>query len=204
MTGAFIESPQNDNQNVNTNKEVDTESATNPSGRRLIKIIIGGAIGVAVIGLIVGLVVGLGGSDDQPDVDDSPSVPNMPDLPKPPTGKGWGEWSEWTDCSQSCGVGQSSRMRLCDGGADACPGYPESALELKECNVKKCLTGQQVVTDTAAMLRTNLGVEDYLFLNRYAQESFMNDHLLRHMKCRIGKSLQKHKKVRHIKRRSYQ
>ena len=151
MTGAFIEFPQNDNQNVNTNKEVDTESATNPSGR-LIKIIIGGAIGVAVIGLIVGLVAGLGGVADQPNVDDSPSLPNMPDLPKPPTGKGWGEWSEWTDCSQSCGVGQSSRMRLCDGGSDACSVYPESGLELKECNVEKCLTGQQVVTDTATML----------------------------------------------------
>ena len=179
MTGIFVKSPQYDNQNANTNKEVDVESATNPSGRRLIKIIIGVAIGVAVIGLIVGLVVGLGGSD-QPEVDDSPSVPNMPDLPKPPTGKGWGEWSEWTDCSQSCGVGQSSRMRLCDGGSDACSGYPESGLDLKECDIAKCLTGQQVVTDTAAMLRTNLGVEDYLFLNRYAQESFINNHLLRH------------------------
>ena len=96
--------------------------------------------------------VGLDGSDDQPDVDDSPSVPNMPDLPKPPTGKGWGEWSDWTECSQSCGAGQSSRMRLCDGGSDSCSGYPESGLELKQCNLAKCLSGQQVVTDTAAML----------------------------------------------------
>lgn len=96
--------------------------------------------------------VGLDGSDDQPDVDDSPSIPNMPDLPKPPAGKGWGEWSEWTKCSQSCGTGQSSRMRLCDGGSDSCSGYPESGLELKQCSLAKCLSGQQVVTDTAAML----------------------------------------------------
>ena len=144
-----INVPEKDQQNAD--KEVDIESATNPNGSRFIKIIIGGAIGLAVIGLIVGLVVGLGGSDDQPDIDDSPS-PNMPDLPKPPNGKGWGDWSEWTDCSQSCGVGQSSRMRLCDGGSDACSGYPESGLELKECNNAKCLIGQQVVTDTAAML----------------------------------------------------
>merc|ERR1711872_900551 len=64
----------------------------------------------------------------------------------------WGQWGNWTDCSESCGGGNQTRVRLCDSpapaqGGDDCPSnssYVETTVmengtsNQQEQNIKTC------------------------------------------------------------------
>jgi hypothetical protein len=45
----------------------------------------------------------------------------------------WTQWSQWTTCSKTCGVGESTRSRSCQGGA--CSG---SGFESMDCTTTPC------------------------------------------------------------------
>lgn len=52
----------------------------------------------------------------------------------------WGSWQPWGECSSSCGGGQRTRARLCDGpspsdGGRPCPG---DSTQLSRCNTQAC------------------------------------------------------------------
>uniref|UniRef100_A0A3Q4HTJ7 Hemicentin 1 n=1 Tax=Neolamprologus brichardi TaxID=32507 RepID=A0A3Q4HTJ7_NEOBR len=55
----------------------------------------------------------------------------------------WGSWQPWGECSSSCGGGQRTRVRLCDGpspsdGGRPCPG---DSTQLSRCNTQACPGG---------------------------------------------------------------
>merc|ERR1712226_217434 len=62
---------------------------------------------------------------------------------------GWGEWSDWTECSQTCGGGQTQRTRNCDnpppsGGGRDCHetnGRDRHDIEHMSCNPESCNQG---------------------------------------------------------------
>ncbi|XP_057304151.1 uncharacterized protein LOC130641387 isoform X2 [Hydractinia symbiolongicarpus] len=53
---------------------------------------------------------------------------------------GWCEWSTWNSCSKTCGLGDTTRARVCEcppvNGGNPCQGPSE---ECKECNVSGCV-----------------------------------------------------------------
>jgi len=49
---------------------------------------------------------------------------------------GWTAWSEWSECSKSCGGGQQSRVRTCEGG-NSCE-VKDLDIEKSECNEWEC------------------------------------------------------------------
>ena len=45
----------------------------------------------------------------------------------------WAAWAKWSSCSVSCGSGQASRTRVCEG--TGCPGESDQS---KVCNNRQC------------------------------------------------------------------
>ena len=92
-----------------------------------------------------------------------------------PKTEGWLDWTKWTECSVSCGVGEEVRYRECflltpDNGTAVCEGYKgEDEIEIRTCNPSICLSGE-VMVNTETEKARDAGVEDSLFLSRYAKE----------------------------------
>ena len=89
------------------------------------------------------------------------------------TYQGWLDWSEWTACSLTCGSGTKTRSRQCavnEIGTEEqyCHEYQTSQIQADPCKSEDCVSGQTLIYDTTSNLRMN-GVEDNLFLNRYAR-----------------------------------
>merc|ERR1711935_158865 len=137
------------------------------SSKRLIKFGLIGLFVLCFIGTVVGIPIAVtfanGGKKESPE--------------KPP--EGWLNWTEWTGCSSTCGIGQTVRSRQCVSytpGKETiiCDGYVGSdELEVQDCTLKVCITGDNMVmeeTDKAV----EAGIEDNLFLSRYAQAVTLN------------------------------
>ncbi|XP_061680955.1 hemicentin-1 isoform X2 [Syngnathoides biaculeatus] len=63
-----------------------------------------------------------------------------------PVDGNWGPWQSWGECSASCGGGERTRMRLCNGpspsnGGRLCPG---DSSQLSRCNIEACPGGPQM------------------------------------------------------------
>jgi len=145
-------------------KEKDVEVSKT---KRWLKILFYFVFVLCFIGTVVGLPLALtlGKSDEQP-------------PPPEPIFQGWREWSQWTDCSATCGDGESLRFRECISESnmeqEVCPGYIDGdENEIQSCNMVDCLSGSGMVQDTATELR-DAGFEDNLFLNRYAAAVTLN------------------------------
>ena len=58
----------------------------------------------------------------------------------------FGPWSDWLDCSENCGIGETSRTRQCfANGEDLCPAdgtcSDDACIhESKQCQIQKCVT----------------------------------------------------------------
>ena len=109
----------------------------------------------------------------------STTTPTTESTTTTPAGwEGWLEWTEWSDCSSTCGPGQVSRSRVCvsysGNEAIVCDGYTGSdGLDVQECQLVVCTSGAEMVTSETAKAQ-EAGVEDNLFLGRYAQSVTLN------------------------------
>ena len=95
---------------------------------------------------------------------------------------GWLEWTEWSDCSATCGSGQTSRSRAClsytGDESLVCEGYTGSdELDVKECKLETCTSGDGMVTSETSKAHEAC-VEDNLFLSRYAQSVTLNGEII--------------------------
>ena len=89
---------------------------------------------------------------------------------------GWRQWTDWSDCSVTCGSGESVRSRECvvfegdQGPSIECPGYTGNIIEFETyaCSEPNCISGYSIVEETTN-LANEKGVEHNLFLNRYAE-----------------------------------
>lgn len=76
---------------------------------------------------------------------------------------GWNEWSNWTTCSVTCGVGISTRVRVCnnpapDNGGAECPG---DGTETEECEDESCPEcGELTPPANGSVTCTNDGVDN--------------------------------------------
>ncbi|KAI0218171.1 hypothetical protein LSAT2_030102 [Lamellibrachia satsuma] len=53
---------------------------------------------------------------------------------------GWGDWGDWSQCSRSCGGGNTTRHRLCDSPPPDADGRPcdSDSEEWQECHTEEC------------------------------------------------------------------
>ena len=146
-------------------KTMEKEEASARSARCLVTFVLIGTflLIVTVVGIPFAMIFANGGKD-------KPTV-------VPP--EGWLDWTEWTDCSSTCGLGQLVRSRKCVSHSPGnetvvCDGYVGSdELEVQDCTLEVCITGDNMVmeeTDKAV----EAGIEDNLFLSRYAQAVTLN------------------------------
>ncbi len=66
----------------------------------------------------------------------APTLPN--NLTDKPLGPGtWGEWSDFEKCTQSCGGGNMTRVRVCLH-PDGCPNEELYSTDTRPCNSSPC------------------------------------------------------------------
>uniref|UniRef100_A0A3B4E5X1 Hemicentin 1 n=1 Tax=Pygocentrus nattereri TaxID=42514 RepID=A0A3B4E5X1_PYGNA len=62
-----------------------------------------------------------------------------------PVDGNWGLWQPWGECSASCGVGERTRVRLCNSPSPSNKGRscPGDSTQLSKCNIQPCPGGPQ-------------------------------------------------------------
>ncbi|XP_035384811.1 hemicentin-1 isoform X2 [Electrophorus electricus] len=57
----------------------------------------------------------------------------------------WGPWQPWGECSASCGIGERTRVRLCNSPSPSNKGRPcpGDSTQLSRCNIQSCPGGAQ-------------------------------------------------------------
>ena len=72
----------------------------------------------------------------------------------------WSDWGLWTDCSVTCGEGQTSRSRQCSQPSPAEDGLdcPGEVIEVKGCQIQSCPTepGQCLTVELSSRLSSKV------------------------------------------------
>ena len=153
---------------------------------RLVKVVFGTVFILCFVGTVVGLPLAVTltkNCDDDEIVHTTVVTTTSSTTLKTLPALGWQDWTAWTECSVTCGIGQSTRSRECitlEPGTevDYCDGYQNmDELQSKDCQLSQCQKGRLLVQDLTKKARVS-GVDDKLFLDRYAAAVTLNGEML--------------------------